>query len=285
MRTQTALVLTLALTLAACGSKDDDDTGGTDVTEDEGGEENDDGDGTGGGEDEGGDDSSDPMTAALYGSIVDEAGAVMAMADVKLCTPLQCKTAEPDADGNFEFVDIEGATFALEIKGESESSATMMGFIELAMEEVRTLEAPIVVPDFRTSDNLGATRTIAVDGGLNISVDDGYEPPFGTDVEEKLKGVKMADPSTSGLPLDGIDGEVVALWYLGTWNTAVPDGWSFTIDSLDGVTEGDTLTVLTGDYFNSTWVNDGTATVGADGAVTADAGTGITFLSTLVLVK
>ena len=285
MRMNTAIALTLALSIAACSGKDEDqDTGGDEVTDDGGDEETEE-DNTDGGDDDGGDDSSDPMTAALYGSIVDESGAVMTMAGVKLCTPLQCKTTEPDADGNFEFVDIEGATFALEVKGDHDGSATMMGFIELAMEEVRTLEAPIVVPDFRTSDNLGATRTVAVDGGLNISVDDGYEPPFGADVEEKLKGVKMADPSTSGLPLDGIDGDVVALWYLGTWNTAVPGGWSFTIDSLDGVAEGDTLTVLTGDYFNSSWVNDGTATVGADGIVTADAGTGITFLSTLVLVK
>ena len=231
------------------------------------------------------DHSTDPMTAALYGSIVDGSGAVMAMANVKLCTPLQCKTTEPDGDGNFDFVDIEGATFALEIKGENANSATVMGFIELAMEEVRTIEAPIVIPDFQTTDDLGAAGTINVDGGLNVTVDTSYEPPFGSDVEEKLKGVQMTDPASSGLPLDGIEGEVVALWYLGTWNTAIPDGWSFTIDSLEGVAEGDSLTVLTGDYFNSAWVNEGTASVGADGAVTADPGTGITFLSTLVLVK
>ena len=210
----------------------------------------------------------------------------MADADIKLCTPMQCKTTEPDADGAFEFVNIEGATFALEIKGSDENSATMMGFIELAMEEVRILDIPIVVPNFQTSDNLGTSGTIAVDGGLNVSVDTNYELPFGTSVDEKLNGVQMTDLTTSGLPLDGIDGEVVGLWYLGTWNTAIrDDGWSFTIDSLEGVAEGDSLTVLTGDYFSSAWVNDGTATVGADGVVTADDGTGITFLSTLVLVK
>ena len=287
MHNPTTLFLTLALSLAACGSKDsDDDTGATEVIDDEGGEEAlDESDNDEGGTDEGGDDSSDPMTGTVSGSIVDEAGAVMNVANVKLCTPMLCRTTEPDNEGNFEFIELEEATFALEIKSDDENSATMMGFIDLSMEEARTLDEPIVVPNFRTSDNLGSTRTIAVDGGLNVSVDPGYEPPFGINVEEKIKGVHVVDPSTSGLPIDGIEGEIVGLWYLGTWNTLVPAGWSFTIDSLPGVAEGESLTVLTGDYASSSWVNEGTATVGADGSITADEGTGITFLSTFVLVR
>ena len=291
MRINPLLILPLFLTIAACGSKGDTSDTSSDVATDDGsGSET--GGGSGGsgesgggsGGETGGDDSSDPMTAALYGSIIDEDGAAMTAAEIKLCTPLQCKTADPDGEGNFEFVNIEGAIFALEIKGEQDNSATIMTFIDLPMETVRTIDTPIVIPTFKTSGNLGSTGTVSVDGGLNISVDANYTLPFGTEMEDKLKGVKM-DVATAGLPFDDIDGEVVGLWYLGTWNTEIESGWSFSVDTLDGVTEGDTLKVLTGDYLGNAWVDEGTATVGADGSVTSDAGTGITFLSTLVLIK
>jgi hypothetical protein len=278
------LSLAVLMSLAACSTKEDtNDTGTEEVTDDGGG---DDGSADDGGADGGGDDGpTDPMTAALYGSLVDGNGNVLTTADIKLCTALQCKTAEPDETGAFEFVDIEGATFAFEVKGHQDNSATIMTFIELDMEEVLTIEEPVKVPTFVSSADLGSTNTITVDGGLNISATaSGYTLPFGTEVEEKLKGVQM-DPTTAGLPMGDVSGEVVGLWYLGTWDTAIDPAWTFTIDALDGVEAGDTLKVMSGDYFGVTWIDEGTATVGDDGAVTADAGTGISFLSTLVLIK
>jgi len=289
MLARSILSFAAVFAFAACGEKSDTDfDSGEDAAVDGGSGDNGNADGIGddGGDDGGGDDGpADPMTAALYGSLVDGSGAALANADIKLCTSLQCKTAEPDANGAFEFVDIEGAMFAFEVKGHAENSATIMTFIELDMEEVHTIAEPVMVPTFSSTADLGSTTTITVDGGLNISATaDGYELPFGTDVEEKLKGVKM-DPATAGLPMDDVSGEVVGLWYLGTWDTAIDPAWTFTIDELAGVEAGDTLKVMSGDYFGITWIDEGTATVGDGGSVTADAGTGISFLSTLVLIK
>ena len=126
--------------------------------------------------------------------------------------------------------------------------------------------------------------TVTVDGGLNVSVDANYTLPFGTDMDDILKGVKM-EPASAGLPLDGLDGELVGLWYLGTWNTEVDPAWAFSIDSLEGVAAGDTLKVITGDYLGNVWIEEGTATVAEDGSISSDAGTGISFLSTLLLIK
>ena len=42
---------------------------------------------------------------------------------------------------------------------------------------------------------------------------------------------------------------------------------------------------MTGDYFGVSWVNEGTATVGPDGSITSDPGMGMSFLSTLVLIR
>ena len=298
MRTRSLFVLSLVFSLTACGSKDDDgasdswedadgeedndtNTGATDGGGDDGG---DDGGTTGGGGTPGGIDPNDPMSAALYGSLIDEGGNPIDAADVKLCTQYQCKTATPNESGAFEFVDIEGALYALEIEGEAADSAIVMTFIDLAMEEVRSIETPIVIPTYRTSASLGSTSTIVVDGGLNVSADGNYTLPFGTNLEEQLSGVKM-DPTTAGLPVDGFDGEVVGLWYLGTWNTEVDPAWPFSVDALEGVEAGDSLKVITGDYLGNNWVEEGTATVEDDGSVSSDPGTGLSFLSTLVLIK
>jgi hypothetical protein len=290
MLSRSILSFATVFIFAACGEKSDTDfDSGGEAAADGGSGDNGNADGVGddGGDDDGGDDGpADPMTASISGTLVDQSGAPLTSADIKLCTQLQCKTTEPDESGAFAFPDIEGATFAFEVKGHAANSATIMTFIELEMEEVLTFDTPMMVPTFISSDDLGSTDTIEVDGGLKINVTPDYNLPFGTEVEEKLKGVKM-DPTTAGLPLDDVSGEMVGLWYLGTWDIGADPAWTFTIDSgsLDGVEAGDTLKVMSGDYFGVSWVDEGTATVGEDGSVTADAGTGISFLSTLVLIK
>jgi hypothetical protein len=279
MLSRSILSFATVFVFAACGEKSDTDfDSGGEAAADGGSGDNGNADGVG---DDGGDDDGG---ASISGTLVDQSGAPLTSADIKLCTQLQCKTTEPDESGAFAFPEIEGATFAFEVKGHAANSATIMTFIELDMEEVLTIDTPVMVPTFISSGDLGSTNTIVVDGGLNINVTPDYTLPFGAEVEEKLKGVKM-DPATAGLPLDDVSGEMVGLWYLGTWDTGADPAWTFTIDSLDGVEAGDTLKVMSGDYFGVSWVDEGTATVGEDGTVTADAGTGISFLSTLVLIK
>ena len=114
--------MTLALSFSACGSKnDDDDTGGSDVTDDAGDDALEEAEGM----DEGGDESDDPMTGSVSGSFVGEDGAAMTVANIKLCTPMLCRTTEPDGDGNFTFIELEESAFALEIKSEDEASAKL----------------------------------------------------------------------------------------------------------------------------------------------------------------
>ncbi|MGB0640321.1 MAG: hypothetical protein ACPGTU_13350, partial [Myxococcota bacterium] len=74
-------------------------------------------------------------------------------------------------------------------------------------------------------------------------------------------------------------------WYLGNWNTKIDPVWSFSVDSLDGVTAGDSLRIFGGDYLGIEWLDGGTATVAEDGSIQSDEGSGIPFLSTLLLVK
>ena len=116
--------------------------------------------------------------------------------------------------------------------------------------------------------------------------EDGYNPPFGHDGGTLVKSIQV-DPAAAGLPFDTIEGDVVAMWYLGPWSTELEPGWGITATGIDGISEGDTIQVLSGDYFGMGWDIAGEVTAGADGAVTLtndDCG-GVHFLSTLVLVK
>jgi hypothetical protein len=87
------------------------------------------------------------------------------------------------------------------------------------------------------------------------------------------------------LPVDNIQGEIVGLWYLGFWNTVLDPAWAISVAGLEGVSEGDVLQILTGDYLHVEWVDGGTLTVGSDGVATSDPGSGINFLSTLLVIK
>jgi hypothetical protein len=127
---------------------------------------------------------------------------------------------------------------------------------------------------------------MVVAGNLIIDADpDGYTPPLGsTDEEMRLSGVSM-DPATAGLPLASTQGQVFAMWYLGTWNTSVDPVWSFHTNEDSGLEPGTQLTILTADYLGLQWRNEGTATVMVDGTIASDDGSGISMLSTLVLVQ
>ncbi len=225
------------------------------------------------------------MTAELHGRVVDASGAALSDAKVQLCSPLQCKPTEPDADGNFSYIGIEGDFFALEVIPKTEGMSTALGFLTIDMEEVVTLEDPVVVPAFATSETISAIGMVELDGGLStMAVPSTYSPPLGTPSDDVIVESVRIDPAAVGMPLEGIDGSVVAAWYLGQWNSTTDPRWSISVAGLEGVEEGDTLKIMTADYITVEWVDGGTMTVGADGTATADDGSGIDFLTTLVLV-
>ena len=152
---------------------------------------------------------------------------MLADAKVQLCSKLQCKPTEPDAEGNFEFVDIEGDNFALEVIPDADGKATALGFLTVEMEEIVTLEAPVVVPDFATSEVIDAIGTVELDGGLStMAVPSTYSPPLGTPSDDVLVQSVKIDPAAMGMPFQGVDGTIVGAWYLGQWNSTTDPRWS-----------------------------------------------------------
>jgi hypothetical protein len=89
------------------------------------------------------------------------------------------------------------------------------------------------------------------------------------------------EPAASGLPRDGLDGEIAALWYLGTYDLQVSPPWP--IGGTIALPAG-TYGVWTADNATKSWLRGGAVTVDADGAVGLKSG-GLERLTTLVLIE
>ena len=83
--------------------------------------------------------------------------------------------------------------------------------------------------------------------------------------------------------MEGIEGTVVAAWYMGNFDSHLEPAWSFVVGSDYGLTEGTSLRIYTADYAAAGWHEDGTATV-TNGQIVSDEGSGMAYLSHLILV-
>jgi hypothetical protein len=151
-------------------------------------------------------------------------------------------------------------------------------------DEVRALSEDIVVPAFSAWYALDSAGTRTV-GRLTVATDpDGFSPAeTSPSTDAYFAGVEV-NPATSGLPMDGITGAVVAMYYLGNFESHVEPAWAFSVSGLTDLPEGTVLRILVADYDNLQWADAGTATVDASGTATSDAASGISILSTLLLV-
>jgi len=217
---------------------------------------------------------------------VDESGQPYADATVQLCTKLQCKPTTTNASGEWSYTGLEGGCYAIDAHHVEDHTVKVLTFVELESGTDRVLDQDIVLYDY-TDETDVAGETLVTAGDLVITANsEGYDAPFGHDGGTIVQSVQV-DPVASGLPFDNVGGEVVGLWYLGPWSTELEPGWGITATGLSGISAGDTVQVLSGDYYGFGWDIAGEVTASADGEVTltnADCG-GVHFLSTLVLVK
>ncbi|MDP6933536.1 MAG: hypothetical protein QGG40_11500, partial [Myxococcota bacterium] len=124
---------------------------------------------------------------------------------------------------------------------------------------------------------------VELDGGLAVTADpEGVSRGTYSPSEEPFIASVWVDPQESGVPLEGIDGTVVGVWYLGNYDLQLDPSWPLggTLD-LD---EGTELQVWTASNSDKAWIDEGVLTVGADGSLAQTGGEGISQLTTLLLV-
>lgn len=278
-----ATLLGLGLTLGACGDKDADDTAGggtggdTDADTDAGTDSETDSDTD--------DDTDHGAIATVRGTVQYADGSPAPGLQVRLCY-YSCKTYDSDASGGFEYIDVEGGvTHTLQAVqlGDTEW-AIPNALVTLDPDADRTLDTAFTIVEYSTKVALSGQATIEGDG-ITIEADEaGYVSGiYSPDPSNTWVATVEIDPSLAGLPADGMAGTPIAMWYLGNFDAEIDPPWGFTAADTHGLEAGTKLDIYALDNIGKQWLSGGTATVG-EGGITADSGSGIPRLTTLILV-
>ena len=162
-----------------------------------------------------------------------------------------------------------------------EDHATPLTMITIGADDL-ILEEPVYVPEFSRTDDL-VDGVFEAGNGLEIKVvSEQFTPYF--DGDDYIAAVDV-DPMESGLPLFGIDTDkIVGMWYLGAFDAEISPMWSFEVYET-GLPAGTTLKIMNASYSDRKWLDVGTATVADDGVLYTDADSGLSVLSTLILIE
>ncbi|MCB9780633.1 MAG: carboxypeptidase regulatory-like domain-containing protein [Alphaproteobacteria bacterium] len=298
MRTLTLtslLALPLALGLLACGDKDGD-SGGTDgSTDTDGGDTDTDGGDT---DTDGGDTDTDTDgggggTASISGKVVDPSGGGVEGVQMRLCAEL-CTTVSTGSDGSFAYNNVSADHYALEAVylADQKSYATPLDLISIADGDAISLEQDMILYPFATSSDVSSGESLVdVDGSLSIFVDadkmtgSTANSPYLDDGESEYLAAVRVDPGAIGLPLEEVEGTVVAAWFMGRMSVAHDPPARFILADDLGLESGTKLRILSADYDHKEWADGGTATVFQGGSTESDEGAGIAVFSTVLLVQ
>lgn len=163
----------------------------------------------------------------------------------------------------------------------SDTRATPLSFITVGEEDI-ILDGPVVIPEFSHVTTL-EDGVFDAGNGLQIEIIADFYNAAGLN-RDYIASVHV-DPVESGLPLDGLDAEkVIGVWYLGSFDADIYPQWGFEVHGTD-LPEGTKVDILNGSYADSEWLKTGIATVETDGVVGVDLDSGISILSTFVLVQ
>ena len=244
---------------------------GTDVhTDSSGGDTDGDGDGDADtAADTDTDTDTDVQTAELSGIISGPDGAALE-ARLQLCAT-SCRTGNTENNGSYAFAQAEVApvVHSFDVFPTDDDYATVLFPISFAADA----ELDVSVPDNKVWADIGATTAeVALGGGMHVSLGtDDMKPPFGIDASPAR--ATFVDEALWP-PIDTLDGDLAALWYLDPYDTfpVESEGFAFRIeaDSLPG--EGPyQVWVMHYDVeeYTSRWEPAGTLTV-ADGWGTSD---------------
>ncbi|MEQ1502855.1 MAG: hypothetical protein ABMB14_11525 [Myxococcota bacterium] len=207
-------------------------------------------------------------TASLDGTVLAADGGPFAGAPIRFCRNGFCKNGESDAAGAFAFTEVPSEWHALEAVSldpiEVGGLATAFVPLSFADDEHRAVELTML--PFTSGGPVAiAPSEQSVGEGLWITAGrDDLVPPLFFDDATAVAGVQL--PPSAWVPVDGIAGTVLAMWYVGPFDYKAADaaGIPVRIANTFGLADGDTVEVYVGSYDDSAWLPGGTAT--ADGA-------------------
>jgi len=220
------------------------------------------------------------VLGSIQGRMIGADGLGVAALQMRLCND-SCYMAETDPEGVFSFGYLSEGDYTLQaVDFVNPDRSTPHAIVSVTVGE-RVLQ-DWFIPDFASSAALDQPQTVVLDGGLSVAADSAglSSGPYSVSDIAAVTSV-MVDPLSSGIPQDGLVGEIAALWYLGTYDLQISPSWDFGGSvSLPPGTYG----VWTADNATKSWIRGGSVTVDAMGAVTSSVG-GLDRLTTLVMIE
>ena len=226
-----------------------------------------------------------PTGAQLHGEVTDNLGNPLGRSEVRVqfCRGVACITPECVMDGTFMFGGLDAGPGSFEIVPLGDDTrATPFVPVDLATDEDLTIDvtvpllgAPVTIPS--------VAAPLEVAPGLFITLAEGdIEAPSPLDpAPTTLAGVNATDVA---LPVVGVEGTLVAMYYLAPFDYPAADGASVTV-AFDNTTwayaDGD-VELWVSDYFTASWEKVGDLTVDGDQLVTT--GT-LPRISTIIVVE
>lgn len=219
----------------------------------------------------------------LYGAIVDDEGADLDAADVRvqLCRATTCVYATCHVGDTYAFGPLTAGvgSYAVEPKG----AGYFEPFAPITLEaSPRRIDA--TVPSLNAGVAIPATAAeIEVAEGLYLTLGAG-DLPGKPPLEPAPTVVYGIDATSLNLPIEGVTGEVVAVYYLSPFQkeVGVEEG-TLAVRLDDRWTLGAGGHLWLGRYESSTWLDLGELTADGDGKLVPV--TGIDRLSTLVVTR
>ena len=223
--------------------------------------------------------------AYLNGIVVWADGSAAEGLQMRLCHS-SCYVASSDADGVYEFPGVEASAYTLQavVTGD-ETYGTPTTPITLEADTTRELGA-WVVPQFTTSETITGASEVELEGGLTVTADPDAvsRGTYSVSDEASVWSVRV-EPDEAGILLEGIEGTVVGLWYLGNYDLQLEPAWSLGGVLELGLDAGTELQVWTASNADKGWSDNGVVTVGENGTLTQSEGVGLSQLTTLLLVQ
>lgn len=239
------------------------------------------------------DDSGEPFDPGpqgmLEGRLVDGAGVPLVDVIVTMCREV-CKAERTDGDGAFAHA-VSPGTWSMEVTiepGNTDSTwSTPLAPVSIVLDETRSLEAPLVVPQLGPRVALAGAGRVDLGDGLALLADPaGWEAPvLDPDADPWVAAVGL-DPATAGLPMEGLEGEPLGLWYVAPTDSHLATPWRLEITNTWGLLPGAEATVWVSDYSSQSWVSAGAVRVSEDGgSLVSDEDAGLPVLGSVVLLR
>jgi len=227
------------------------------------------------------DTQTEPSGGVFHGTLTDPSGVPVQGATLRFCRGTLCRTGTTDGSGGFEFGSVPAEWHSFDALAPEDLGKMATLFVPLLFGESEDREVDLTLLPYDDESPLDKGKHERAAGtGLYITASTGdLTPPLLLPDATEIAGVRI--PEELWVPTDGIEGTVLAQWFVDPFDYTATTPLPVRIDDEWSLADGTELEVYVGNYEQSAWLDAGTATAYA-GSIT---GAALSNLATVLLVQ